>query len=133
MTPTRFIIVASFLVSLGLSLGCSSAPEAPAPQFTVLRDVDGMLRMANGRKMTKAQELTQLENNFPSGVHAVKSGEVVVNWGVKMANEDGSGATSEVAAYEKKVPTEGGYVLFQDGNIKKLSAPEFEKLPKPKQ
>lgn len=126
-------VFAVCLLAFGL-LGCSSdQPAVAAPEFTLMRDVDGVLRMANGKKISKPAQFTELENNFPVGVRAIKSGEVVVNWGVMMANEDGSGATGEVAAYEKKTPTEGGYVLFQDGNVKTVTAAEFEALPKPKQ
>ena len=120
------VFVAVFIV------GCSKAPEAAGPEVSTLRDVDGMIRMANGKKITKPQELSQFENSFPVGTKSVKSGDVVVLWGVKMANEDGTGVTGELVAYEKKVPAEGGYALFQDGNVKKLTPAEFEAAPKPK-
>lgn len=124
--------IAALLMFVVSMAGCSKTPEAASPEFSILRDVDGMIRMANGKKITKPQELTQFENSFPLGAKSVKSGDVIVLWGVKMANEDGSGVTGELVAYEKKVPTEGGYVLLQDGNVKKMSAAEFEAAPKPK-
>ncbi len=120
------------LLTFVISVGCSKAPDAASPEFSILRDVDGMIRMANGKKITKPQELVQFENSFPLGAKSVKSGDVIVLWGVKMANEDGSGVTGELVAYEKKVPTEGGFVLLQDGNVKKMTAAEFEAAPKPK-
>jgi len=124
--------VAALLVFVVSSAGCSKVPEAAGPEVSILRDVDGMIRIANGKKLAKPQELTQFENNFPVGVKAVQSGDVIVLWGVKMANEDGSGVTGELVAYEKQVPTEGGYALFQDGNVKKVTPAEFEAAPKPK-
>ncbi len=125
----RIAALLMFVVSMA---GCSKTPEAASPEFSILRDVDGMIRMANGKKITKPQELAQFENSFPLGAKSVKSGDVIVLWGVKMANEDGSGATGELVAYEKKVPTEGGYVLLQDGNVKMMTPAEFEAAPKPK-
>ena len=124
--------IAALLMFVVSAVGCSKTPEAAGPEVSILRDVDGMIRMANGKKITKPQELTQFENSFPVGTKSVKSGDIIVLWGVKMANEDGSGATGELVAYEKKVPSEGGYVLLQDGNVKKLTPAEFEAAPKPK-
>jgi hypothetical protein len=37
-----------------------------------------------------------------------------------------------VVAYEKKVPTEGGHVLLQDGTVKQMTAAEFQSAPKAK-
>ena len=133
LTALRGFCVSCLLVLQVVTVGCSSAPEAAPQQVNLLREVDGMLRMANGRKIGKGPELTNLETNFPLGAAAVKSGEIVILWGVKMASEDGSGATGEVVAYEKSTPTSGGYVLLQNGQVKKMTSAEFESAPKPKQ
>ena len=130
LLTTRAFLLACILL---LPVGCSSKQEAAPQQVNLLREVDGMLRMANGRKISKGPEFTNLETNFPLGAAAVKSGDIVVLWGVKMASEDGSGATGEVVAYEKVVPTAGGYVLLQNGQVKKMTTAEFEAAPKPKQ
>jgi len=61
------------------------------------------------------------------------TGDVVVVWGAKMAGEGSSGSgTGEVIAYEKKVPTEGGFVLLTSGTVKQMTADEFKAAPKAK-
>jgi hypothetical protein len=55
---------------------------------------------------------------------AIRTGDVVYIWGAGYA--DGA---KQVVAYEKKAPTEGGYVLLQDGTVKKMTADEFKSAP----
>ena len=74
-------------------------------------------------------DLAQLESLYPHGYQAVKSGEVVVLWGASMAGEEGGGS-EKVVAYEKKVPTDGGHVLLENGQVKSMTSVEFAAAPK---
>ncbi len=113
------------------TLGCSSTPptggDAVASRTDELHDVAGLLRMSSGpggKGPTKVQDLAKFENGHPAGYAAVKSGDIVVVWGVMMGGE-GDAGTEEVVAYEKQAPTDGGMVLLMNGKVKQMSAAEF--------
>ena len=106
-----------------------------APQATALQEVADLLRAAGGegRAPTKPADLARYESIYSVGYQAVKSGEVVVVWGAKMAGEgEAATAPANVIAYEKKAPTEGGWVLLQNGNVKEMTASQFNSAPKAK-
>ena len=63
---------------------------------------------------------------------SVKSGDVVVLWGTPMQGEGDSGKGEVLMAYEKKVPTDGGYVLLSAGTVRRMSAADFAAAPKTK-
>jgi hypothetical protein len=129
---------------LGLSLvlaaawlsGCSGkqADHGEGPTRTdELQDVAGMLRdytATYNRGPSKAADLTQYQSTYPFGYRAVQSGELKVVWGATMGGE-GGGGREVVIAYEKKVPSEGGAVLLENGTVKEMSADEFN-AAKPK-
>jgi hypothetical protein len=52
--------------------------------------------------------------------------EIVYQWGARI---DPAGGET-VLAYEKKAPSEGGWVLMQDGTVKQITADEFKAAPK---
>jgi hypothetical protein len=63
----------------------------------------------------------------------LRSGEIVFLYNVRLDQMiAGAGATNTILAYLKDVPTNGGWVLFGDASIRKLSADEFNKAPKAK-
>jgi hypothetical protein len=69
----------------------------------------------------------------PTGVRAMKQGEVVVLWGATLPDtgeEPGKADTPEVLAYQKQVPEQGGYVLLLNRTIRKMTADEFKAAPK---
>jgi hypothetical protein len=68
-----------------------------------------------------------MEPMIPLAGPAIRSGDIVYYWGAGYV--DGG---DKVVAYEKKVPTEGGFVLLQDGKVKEMSASEFQSAPKAK-
>jgi hypothetical protein len=86
----------------------------------------------NGRPPTQLSDLDRRKSMFPRGYEAVKNGDVVVLWGTppKGEGEIEKGGSEDVVAYEKVVPTEGGYVLYSGGTIKKMTAAEFAAAPK---
>src|SRR5262245_57295670 len=104
------------------------------PQAAALNEVADLLRATtgpDGRGPAKVADLSRMEQLYPRGYQAVKSGDVVVVWGAKMPGE-GNPGTDAVIAYEKKTPTEGGYVLLQNGTVKEISADAFNSYPKAK-
>jgi len=135
MTSTRAL---AFALIFGLLTGCGSKSgpgNAGAAQTPVLDEVAGLLRAAgaSGRAPARLADLTKFESGYPTGYQAVKSGEIVVVYGAKMAGEgDAESAAADVIAYEKKTPTDGGFVLLQNGKVKQMSAAEFNAAPKAK-
>ena len=93
-----------------------------------------MLRGAtqpNGRGPANLAALHGCQSLFPRGYQAVQSGEVVVLWGAGVKGEgETTGSGGDVVAYEKDVPTQGGYVLLSSGEVTKMSASEFQSAPK---
>ncbi|HEY7153725.1 MAG TPA: hypothetical protein VH575_07180 [Gemmataceae bacterium] len=132
-TLTFFVVFTAALVLLS---GCSSrsGEEAPAA-FGELREVNDLLHAAagtTGRPPAKLADLDRHQSLFSRGYEAVKSGNVVVLWGAPLKGEEDAGKEEAVVAYEKAVPTEGGYVLLSAGTVKKMSAAEFQAAPKAK-
>lgn len=132
---------ALLLVTLGpvfAATGCSSSggqgPEQ-TPEQQVLAEVADMLRATtqpNGRGPTKLADLNAVKSLYTRGYDAVKSGQVVVLWGTNSMKGEGDIAKGggEVVAYQKDVPTSGGFVLLSSGEIKKMTAAEFGAAPK---
>jgi len=121
--------VAAAAAGLGLLVGCSSRPPAEvAPALTTLQDVDGLLRAAAGttnRVPPRLADLDKHQETFPRGYAAVKSGDIVVLWGSPLKGEGEGSSSDPVVAYEKDVPTAGGYVLLAGTTVKKMSASDF--------
>ncbi len=127
------VIVAA---ALGLLAGCSSGPgggAAAPPEYSLLQEVNELLRAAAGAARhppTGVADLERYKGMFPRAYDAVKSGAVVVLWGAPQKGEGEAVKDEAVLAYEKAVPTEGGYVLLSAGTVKKMSAAEFASAPK---
>jgi hypothetical protein len=132
MVLVRWVVLA---VSLGFLVGCSSQRkgEAPSASYTVLQELNDLLRTAEstaGRPPTAVADLERHQSMYPRGYGAVKSGDVVVVWGAALKGESEVGKDEAVVAYEKSVPTGEGYVLLSAGTVKKMSAAEFKAAPK---
>jgi hypothetical protein len=119
--------------------GCSKVPSnenAGSGKETAIVEVAGLLRTASGeggQAPKKPADLAKYEAGYPFGYAAVKSGDVVVVWGAKMAGEgEVDSAPANVIAYEKQAPSEGGLVLLQNGKVSQMSAAEFASAPKAK-
>lgn len=119
--------------------GCSSnnrtgGQTAPS-SADALTEVGGMVRSyasETGKGPAKQADLAKYQNEFPHGWAALKSGEVVVVWGAKVAGEGGEGGGTGVVAYLKTVPETGGAVFLENGQVKEMSAEEFKSAPKAK-
>ena len=129
------VVLVAFVCVLGAAAGCSGPGgkgETP-PQQTTLQDVADMIRAGtkpNGQGPTKLSDLDRVKDMYPRGYEAVKSGEVVVLWGMAVKGEGEMGKGGEVIAYEKDAPNNGGYVLLSGGEVKKMTASEFQSAPK---
>ena len=124
------------IVLAGLSSGCGGAPSSSTPD----RPMDGIIlnevaeayrfySVQKGKPPSKLADIEKLDGLSPSGIEALKRGEVVVEWGAKLPDlgeEPGKATAPEVLAYQKQVPEKGGYILQLDRNIKKMSAEEFK-------
>jgi hypothetical protein len=135
MTWTRSVALA-LVLALAAGCGSKSGPGgAGAAQAPVLQEVANLLRAASadGRAPAKVADLAKYSNGSPTAYQAVKSGDIVVVWGAKMAGEgEGAKGGGEVIAYEKDAPATGGYVLLTSGEVKQMSADEFKAAPKAK-
>lgn len=119
---------------LGFALllgGCAKKTGAggPAnPGATLLgeiREMVGDYVKSHGKAPGKLQDLAQLEQIYPSGFQALKSGECVVVYNTKPDK-----ASNAVLAYEKDVPKKGGSVLMSNGTVKEMTPQEFEAAKK---
>lgn len=118
---------------LGGCSGNASLPPSDGPTASDdLADVAGLLRDHTAEFQRGPSKLADTAKNEPlysRGYKAVRSGDIVVLWGVAMPLEGGGTA---IVAYEKKVPSEGGGVLLLSGEVKQMSAAEFQSAPKAK-
>jgi hypothetical protein len=116
-------------VVLGLLAGCSSKRPSTgqaAGDYGVLQEVNDMLHAASSKRPpAKLADLNRYKGMFSVGYEAVKSGEIVVLWGTPVQGEGNAGKDAAVLAYQKQVPTEGGYVLMSAGSIKKMTPDQF--------
>ena len=126
----RIIAVAAILLT-GL-VGCGESSDRRG----VLSD-QGKLAMedlgqflnglpGDGKKPpSKMSEFIPLEPMAPVVGDMMKSGDVIYIWGSAIIPNSKS-----IIGHEKKVETDGGWVLLQDGTVKKMSADEFKSAPK---
>jgi len=120
--------------------GCSSSIQSGSGQGptgeAALHEVGAMVQTFSGETHhgpKKTSDLAKFENSFPLGYRAVQTGDVVLVWGATVAGEgEAKTAPVDVVAYEKKTPSEGGWVLLQNGNVKQMSAADFAAAPKAK-
>ena len=127
------------LIGLGCSSNSNTAGSGGPTKSDVLREVGGLIAShcgENRKAPAKVADLARYEPGFPLGFQAVKSGDVVVVWGASMTIDEGgggnAGGTADAMAYEKKVPTEGGFVLLQNGSVMEMTPAEFAATPKAK-
>ena len=130
--------VIACLIGFGCSSKSNTAGGGGPTKSDVLREVGGLIGSYCGEYRNppaKVADLARYELGYPLGFQAVKSGDVVVVWGASMTIDEGGGSssgTAEVMAHEKKVPTEGGLVLLQNGSVKEMTPAEFTATPKAK-
>ncbi len=138
MNILRMSILGMFLAAIGTA-GCSSnhgGNTATTQEETALSEVGDMIRSvigSAGRPPNSVADFGKLSSMYSNGYKAVKSGDIVVVWGAKVAGEGSSGGTDDsIVAYEKNAPTSGGFVLLASGKVTKLTAAEISNVLKVK-
>jgi hypothetical protein len=130
---TKFRLT-SFVLCFLLVGGCSSAgPTTADPESAEFQELSELFHAAAGRvghAPTKLADLATAKGMFPKAYESVKSGNVIVIWGTAPKGEGDVGNNEAVLAYEKKVPTEGGFVLMSAGTVTKMTAAEFNSASK---
>ncbi len=122
-------------VLLAVAPGCGGTTtkptdSGPSGQETV-DDVAAMLKEyseVNHHAPARIEDLTDAAGSHPVGHAAVASREYIVLW---RTSKSAAGSGS-VLAYQKDVPASGGFVLLQDGTVKKMTAEEFKAASKTK-
>ncbi len=117
------------VLCLGFFAGCSSPrrQKEVAPEKMDLTELSELLHVASsaGHAPTKLADLEKHSKMFPKAYNAVKNGDIIVIWNTPVKGEGDVGKGETVIAYEKNVPTDGGYVLLSAGTIKQMSAADF--------
>jgi hypothetical protein len=125
------VVWAAVVVAGGLA-GCSSSPDTA--RALVKERKDGLEELGlllksltdEGRKPPdKLAALGPVEPMLPIAGPAIRNGDLIYIWGAGYV----PGGT-QVVAYEKRVTTESGFVLLQDGTVKEMTAAEFQGAPK---
>lgn len=122
------LVCCTLVVSL---LGCGRADEEPKSVLgpsseQAMKDLKAMLEQMEKEKQPMprgVQDLTAFGPAFPAAEVFLQNGAITYAWGTKIST---AGAAAEtVIAFESNADKEGGFVLMQDGNIKKMTAEEF--------
>jgi hypothetical protein len=74
----------------------------------------------------KLEEFLPREPMAPIAAEHLRNGKLVYFWGTDLK----AGGQS-IVAYEKGTDTTGGWVLLEDGKVKKMTSEDFAKAPKP--
>jgi hypothetical protein len=113
-----------------LSAGCGSRePDASQPiqGDEVLGEVAALVRRhqeEHKRPPATPADLDPYGSSLSHGYSALVSGQYVLIWNVGLS--DDPSAAAAVLAYHKDAPTQGGHVLMQNGEVKKMTADEFQ-------
>jgi hypothetical protein len=122
------------VVTLGLGLlllaGCDRGGKMR--EMNDLKAI-GIMYHEHAAVATKAPEsaadLKPYAGTSPEAYQALVDGRVVFIYGVRHVDMS-AGTANTVLGYLKDTPTAGGYALFGDGSVRKLSAEEFKQQPK---
>jgi len=129
----RSAVVAALLLT---ATGCSFQKAAPdklaAPTAADgLGNLRDLFRLAASGKVALPKslaEFTAQEPFYPVAGPFVLSGNIGCVWGVGL--KDGPEAAKRLLAFETRAAKEGGWVMFQDGTIREVTAEEFAAAPK---
>ena len=100
-----------------------TAGDALGDRAALLKDY----QQAKGRAPASLAAMGGADVANPAASAALARKEIVYLWGHAIT----LGETG-IIAHETAAPTAGGYVLLQDGTVKKVTAAEFAAAPKPK-
>lgn len=127
----RLLFPITLALGAGIVTGCGDSKKAQVGSNAKdpLNELGEMLKSLGEEKRkppSKMAELESIEPLIPLAGPKIRDGEIVYVWGTEY-----SPGGTKIAAYEKKAPSEGGWVLLQDGAVKQMTADEF-KAAKPK-
>ena len=128
---TRACVLAMLTIIVPVGCGPSDSSPGSREEFTISQ-VAQIFRMRQRAQKPPPNSIKDIEGQQAvnaAAFAAIKAGDVIVNWGVGLA--DDAEAASTVLAYQKDVPEKGGEVLMQDGNAKKMTAEDFKAAKKP--
>ena len=132
MSRTLWATIA--IAGVAMLAGCGNKPNT-ASALTIerkaaLEELGELLKSLaheNRKPPAGLAELDPLEPMIPVAGPAIRNGSVVYFWGVAYA-----AGSKHVAAHEKSLATESGFVLLQDGTVKEMTAAEFQAASKAK-
>jgi hypothetical protein len=135
MRMVRIVAWCAVVAGLIYLSGCAESPQPPPPAepAQALKELGEVYKYLDYSKFPppkNAAEFNQYQDAMMNAYQGVQNGDYVVAYGVGWSTAPG--ASSQVLAYEKKVPTDGGAVLLRDGTVKQMTAAEFAVLPKAK-
>jgi hypothetical protein len=135
----RKLITSACFLAL-LAAGCGG-PNQPRTVHQVgqdnLTEVGELYRHYQFTKQKPPQQLSDfntLRSMGGNGFEALRGGSIVLRYNAKLPDTDedpGHAESSEVLAYQKEVPENGGYVLMLNRVVKKMTADEFKAAPMP--
>lgn len=121
------------ILALTASLAGCGGPEPPAAIGASSAPVEQVARLLqifreqNRPSPKSLKEAEKLAAGLPGAVEALKSGEVVIYWGVNLDEYGGA----SLIGYEKKTPEQGGVVILGDGSTTEITPELFKTIPKP--
>lgn len=123
--------LAAIAIGVVMMLGCGSGEkEQVFPPDGGLLDLKAFLESAkaSGQATTKEAAAPVISAVHLGADYYIRSGQIEYIWGTKLA--EGPEAARTVIAFQTSAAQEGGWVLFQDGSMKRLTAEEFAAAPK---
>ncbi len=133
-------MIKSLLATLGilccLVAGCGGPTVENSPAvfdnnaLSEVRDMYEVYTQVHKKAPRSLKDFAMFSDGSPTGIVAVKQGDVVVVWEVKLSEDAASDSADEVLAYAKEVPEKGGLVLMKNRQIKSMTADEFKAAPK---
>jgi hypothetical protein len=128
--PWAVLLLACVLPAVAPACSAKTATRQAATGPTVadgLGNLRDMFRQAAAGKATlpkSAAEFTAVEPFYPVAGPYVLSGAIDCAWGAGL-KEGVAAAAAKRLAWDKGAAEAGGWVLFQDGTIREVTAAEF--------
>jgi hypothetical protein len=123
------LAAAAIAIGLLAGAGCGK-PETGEVQLESkpdagLQDLKAFLTSAkaSGQATTRAAAAPVIGGVHLAADYYLGSGQIVFLWGAQLSDE--ADAAGRIIAYQRTAPSDGGWVLFQDGSLREISAEAF--------